>query len=53
MCTYTNDELESKVRESLYQGSIDLAEQWLHEIHDQDLYYEMKQLICEYSCNEY
>lgn len=48
MSKFTDDELESKVREELYMGCVLAAEEWADAIQDDDLQREMNQLIRDY-----
>lgn len=44
----TDKELEERVREELYMGCVEAAENWAHDIQDWELQREMKKLIREY-----
>lgn len=48
MSNFTDEELESKVREELYMGCVQAAEDWVGDIQDWALQRNMKQLIREY-----
>lgn len=53
MSNYTDEELESKVREELYMGCVTAAEDWAADIQDDNLQLDMKQLIREYEGANY
>jgi hypothetical protein len=48
MSNYTDEELESRVREELYIGNVTMAERWAEDIQDDNLQREMNLLIREY-----